>query len=135
MNEIAVYDPAVTERAMDAMTDRMITRINVNHDMLKIAHRIHLRETNLKHRIDVAEQRVYVAEKKLRHERKKAKIKERRNSLVISAVLGIAAWFARIAIENGLTTINFDLLLAFATIALISWTVCDWRHDSKRKKD
>ena len=128
MKELAVYDPTIAERGMDAMTDQMITRININHDMLKIAHRIHLREANLKRRISVTEDR-------LRRERKKARIRARRNGIACSAALGIAAWFAHIALENGLLKINFAMPLAFAAVALVSWTVCKWRHDSKRKKD
>lgn len=128
MKELAVYDPAIAERGMDAMTDQMITRININHDMLKIAHRIHLREANLKRRISVTENR-------LRRERKKAKIRARWNSIGCSAALGVAAWFAHVALENGLFDINFATPLAFAAVALVSWTVCNWRHDAKRKKD
>lgn len=48
MKEITVFDPAIADRGMDAMTDQMITHINIKHDMLKVAHRIYLRETNLK---------------------------------------------------------------------------------------
>lgn len=110
------------------MTDQMITRININHDMLKIAHRIHLREANLKRRISVTEDR-------LRRERKKARIRARRNGIACSAALGIAAWFAHVALESGLLKINFAIPLAFTAVALVSWTVCKWRHDSKRKKD
>lgn len=128
MKEIAVYNPAVAERGMDKMTDQMITRIHINHDMCKIAHHVHLRESNLKRRI-------YVAENKLRRERKKAKIKARRNGISCSATLGIAAWFANIALESDLVTINFAVPLAFTATALASWTICEWWHDSKRKKD
>lgn len=128
MKELAVYDPTIAERGMDAMTDQMITRININHDMLKIAHRIHLREANLKRRISVTEDR-------LRRERKKARIRARRNGIACSAALGIAAWFAHVALESGLLKINFAIPLAFTAVALVSWTVCKWRHDSKRKKD
>ena len=128
MNKLAVYDPAIAERGMDAMTDQMITRININHDMLKIAHRIHARENNLKRRISVTEE-------KLRRERKKARIRDRRNGITCSAAMGIAAWFAHIALESGLLKTNFAMPLAFAAVALASWTICSWRHDSKRKKD
>lgn len=128
MKEISVYDPAIAERGMDAMTDQMIARINISHDALDIAHRIHLRETNLKRRISVTEN-------KLRRERKKARIRARWNGISCSAVLGTAAWFAHIALESGLLKINFAMPLAFAAVALASWTVCNWWHDSKRKKD
>lgn len=127
MKELAAYDPAIADRSMDAMTDQMITRINVNHDMLKIAHRIQLREANLKRSIDIAE-------RALRRERRKAKKKARWNGIGYSIVLGIVAWFAHISLERGLMSINLAIPLAFAAVARASWTICDWWHDYKRKK-
>lgn len=128
MKELAVYDPTIAERGMDAMTDQMITRININHDMLKIAHRIHLREANLKRRINTAEN-------KLRRERKKAKIRARWNGVCYSFMLGAATWFAHIALTSGLLNIDFTVPLTAASVALLSWTMCGWWHDIKRKKD
>lgn len=128
MNDIAVYDPAIAERGMDSMTDQIITQVNIHHDVVKIAKRIHHREATLKRRINTAEN-------KLRRERKKAKIRARWNGVCYSFMLGAAAWFAHIALTSGLLNIDFTVPLTAASVALLSWTMCSWWHDSKRKKD
>lgn len=128
MNDIAVYDPAIAERGMDYMTDQIITQVNIHHDVVKIAKRIHHREASLKRRIDTAEN-------KLRRERKKAKIRARWNGVCYSFMLGAAAWFAHIALTSGLLNIDFTVPLTAASVALLSWTMCGWWHDIKRKKD
>lgn len=128
MNDIAVYDPAIVERGMDTMTDQIITRVNIHHDVVKIAKRIHHREATLKRRINTAEN-------KLRRERKKAKIRARWNGVCYSLMLGAAAWFAHIALTSGLLNIDFTVPLTAASVALLSWTMCGWWHDIRRKKD
>lgn len=128
MNDIAVYDPAIAERGMDYMTDQIITQVNIHHDVVKIAKRIHHREATLKRRINTAEN-------KLRRERKKAKIRARWNGVCYSFMLGAAAWFAHIALTSGLLNIDFTVPLTAASVALLSWTMCGWWHDIKRKKD
>lgn len=128
MNDIAVYDPAVAERGMDSMTDQIITQVNIHHDIVKIAKRIHYREATLKHRINTAEN-------KLRRERRKAKIRARWNGVCYSLMLGAAAWFAHFALKGGLLNIDFTVPLTAASVALLSWTMCGWWHDIKRKKD
>lgn len=128
MNDIAVYDPAIAERGMDYMTDQIITQVNIHHDVVKIAKRIHHREASLKRRINTAEN-------KLRRERKKAKIRARWNGVCYSFMLGAAAWFAHIALTSGLLNIDFTVPLTAASVALLSWTMCGWWHDIKRKKD
>ena len=128
MNDIAVYDPAIAERGMDSMTDQIITQVNIHHDVVKIAKRIHHREATLKRRINTAEN-------KLRRERKKAKIRARWNGVCYSFMLGAATWFAHIALTSGLLNIDFTVPLTAASVALLSWTMCGWWHDIKRKKD
>ena len=128
MNDIAVYDPAIAERGMDYMTDQIITQVNIHHDVVKIAKRIHHREATLKRRINTAEN-------KLRRERKKAKIRARWNGVCYSFMLGAAAWFAHIALTSGLLNIDFTVPLSAASVALLSWTMCGWWHDIKRKND